>query len=182
MQLPFFLNLFWWKQRLSHLFKKPSSPLTTLYKNLDLRLVNHVRSGGMPSWAQMRHFSEFLSAREKKHLRICLLIITLSVFVISGNYLWTHHTIKPARGGEYTEGIIGTPNFINPLFYKILYILRDYKRLKEITKEAIEETSPIMINIIANIVKRIFPALKLSLLMFGFSKRSLNKFATLIFI
>ncbi|KKU13426.1 MAG: hypothetical protein UX20_C0022G0011 [Candidatus Magasanikbacteria bacterium GW2011_GWC2_45_8] len=129
MQLPFFLNLFWWKQRLSHLFKKPSSPLTTLYKNLDLRLVNHVRSGGMPSWAQMRHFSEFLSAREKKHLRICLLIITLSVFVISGNYLWTHHTIKPARGGEYTEGIIGTPNFINPLFSSLNPVDADLTKL-----------------------------------------------------
>ncbi|MBI5230137.1 MAG: peptide ABC transporter substrate-binding protein [Candidatus Magasanikbacteria bacterium] len=116
MRLPSFLSRLRWKQLITRWFNKPSSPLTTLYKNLDLRLVNHVRSGGVPSWAQMRHLSEFLSAQEKKYLRIFSLIITLLSLVIVVNYLWANHTVKPARGGEYTEGIIGTPSLINPLF------------------------------------------------------------------
>lgn len=129
MRLPSFLSYLWWKQRLTHWSQKPSSPLKTLYKNLDLQLVNHVRSGGVPSWAQFRHISEFLSIKEKKYVRIFALIIAFNLLIFLGNYIWTHHTIKPARGGEYTEGIIGSPSLINPLFSPLNPVDADLTKL-----------------------------------------------------
>lgn len=129
MRLSSFFSLCWWKQQLARWFIKPSLPLTTLYKNLDLRLVNHARSGKLPSWAQFRHIFEFLSPQEKKYMRIFSLISIFSVLIFLGNYLWTHHTIKPAQGGEYTEGIIGSPNLINPLFSSLNLVDADLAKL-----------------------------------------------------
>lgn len=129
MQLPSFLSMLCRRERLAHWFKRPSLPLTTVYKNLDLQLMRRVSSGGVPSWAQIKHLSEFLSAREKKIAQIFSLIIFFCAFIILGNYLWTHHTVKPARGGEYAEGLIGSPGLINPLFSPLNLVDADLTKL-----------------------------------------------------
>jgi ABC-type transport system substrate-binding protein len=52
-----------------------------------------------------------------------LLILSLIVFILAGTHLgWLyymdHSTSIPAEGGTYTEGVVGSITFINPLFAK----------------------------------------------------------------
>ena len=69
-----------------------------------------------PTRSQWRHFFKVLKKKE----RILLLILTI-LFISSSATLITRFYLQnteeqPAQGGTYTEGIIGQPRFINPIY------------------------------------------------------------------
>ena len=56
-----------------------------------------------------------LATREKRLFTVAAIALVLSTLVL-GYRFWLHRTtITPARGGEYTEALVGAPHFINPL-------------------------------------------------------------------
>ncbi len=64
----------------------------------------------------MRHVGALLSPRDKQIVRICAGVIVLSVLWIIG-YGWAYGLQEvPKQGGEYTEGVVGRPVHINPLY------------------------------------------------------------------
>ena len=81
-----------------------------------MRQIVSLRGNRFPTWQQWKELPRFLNEKEKK-----LSIITVTVLLISGStiairFLLSHETIIPAIGGSYTEGAIGTPQYINPLY------------------------------------------------------------------
>lgn len=89
--------------------------LTNLQKRLDYRLVYKLNNKKIPNFRQLTKLPTVLVAGEK------MIIWTLTALLIISSTIWSwrfyqrHLTISPKANGEYTEGLIGFPSYINPL-------------------------------------------------------------------
>lgn len=82
-----------------------------------MRQVLSVRkTGGIPSWKQWKQLPSVLTRSEKNILIGATGVIVLSLLIAGVSYVTTHQIVIPAVGGEYTEGLVGEPQFINPLY------------------------------------------------------------------
>ncbi|MFH1890832.1 MAG: peptide ABC transporter substrate-binding protein [Candidatus Kuenenbacteria bacterium] len=82
-----------------------------------------------PSLKQIKYLPKFLSLREKIIIGAAGITILVCVFLI-GLLFWKANFIdKPAIGGTYTEGIIGSPQKINPLYSSTNEADRDIVKL-----------------------------------------------------
>ena len=69
-----------------------------------------------PKSHQWKHFFGILSRREKTFFLV-FLILFLSSFAITLGIVYLNNTeVKAANGGEYAEGVIGSPQLINPVY------------------------------------------------------------------
>lgn len=69
-----------------------------------------------------KHIKLFFSVLSKKEKLIFLaflftFLISFSIFL--GNFYLSHTKIIPAYGGSFTEGVIGTPRYINPIYSEL---------------------------------------------------------------
>jgi peptide/nickel transport system substrate-binding protein len=83
---------------------------------IDKRLVYSLSRAKIPSLKQIKYIKKFLSIRELWILRISFLIFALSLFFLGGRFYLNHLQVVPVKGGEYVEGLIGSPQYINPLY------------------------------------------------------------------
>lgn len=83
--------------------------------SLDRKLVLGISGKRIPSPKQMKHIGRYLSHKEKFALIALVVIIIASGAVIGVRYAKDHLVEVPAVGGEYTEGSVGGPRFVNPL-------------------------------------------------------------------
>lgn len=96
-----------------HNFRNRHSSSEGLIKKQILHLKT-VRA--WPSWKQWRHLPNILSIKEKKILQFSLSLSCLC-FLFLGGWLFVSHCSEiPAVGGTYTEGLVGSPQFVNPLY------------------------------------------------------------------
>lgn len=74
------------------------------------------RKRRFPSFGQLKYLPQFLTSKERKLLSASsfLLVASLVVILVLGYFDITKEV--PAEGGEYAEGIIGYPRFVNPLY------------------------------------------------------------------
>jgi len=103
----------------------------TLSKKMDQRLVFNLskKNKKIPSFAQLRALPKFLSSAEKKTINWLTLVIVICFVLLIGNFYHSHTTLLPAPGGSYTEGLVGTPQFINPLLASYNDVDRDLASL-----------------------------------------------------
>ena len=78
-----------------------------------------------PSLKQWRKLLQVLSKNEKRALFLLLTLASCSFIFLSFNFYFQNTEIKPARDGAYTEGIVGQPRFINPVYASLNDIDRD---------------------------------------------------------
>lgn len=71
----------------------------------------------------------FLSPKERLAVSIFSLIILVSASYLLGSYYVKHRVYNPAYGGTYTEGLVGVPRFINPLYGSTSDVDMDISRL-----------------------------------------------------
>lgn len=69
-----------------------------------------------PSWKQWKQINRFFSATEKKIVVTSLIVAGISFLTVLGQLTLSHRLEIPTVGGEYTEGLVGAPQFINPLY------------------------------------------------------------------
>jgi len=70
----------------------------------------------LPSWSQLKYINEYLTKIERVLVRILIGIIIVSTASLLINVYWTHSVVKAKAGGTYTEGLVGAPRYINPLY------------------------------------------------------------------
>lgn len=97
-------------------FKKNEASDGRRQTEFDKKLVYSFSKSKIPSLRQLKYLNKFLSKKESK-----IFYLSLAVFIISFSFLGVkfylgHRQIVPARGGEYTEGVVGSPKYINPLY------------------------------------------------------------------
>ena len=80
------------------------------------QVLNVKRKRGIPSFSQLKQLPRFLNSKERKIGLAALAVACLSIIILGGQFLATHIQRVPASGGEYTEGMVGYPHYINPLY------------------------------------------------------------------
>lgn len=98
-------------------------------KDLNTTLVHAHADRFFPSLRQWKYLGSVLSASEQRLLRIAggIAVVSLCIFAIIA---WTRHVaIVPVPGGDYTEVVVGSPAFPNPLYLSGNDVDADIKRL-----------------------------------------------------
>lgn len=85
-------------------------------EDFDKKLVYSLSKSRIPSLTQLKYFSRFLSRTELWLVRICFILIIISSGFLISRFYSAHLKISPVLGGEYTEGLLGEPKYINPLY------------------------------------------------------------------
>ena len=96
-------------------FKQGGAAKSPLH--LAQRQILSVRgSRAVPSLAQWRELPRYLSTGEKRLFLGASAAIIIALGLLGYRLLTNNQIAVPAIGGSYTEGLIGAPQFINPLY------------------------------------------------------------------
>jgi len=83
----------------------------------------------LPTKNQAKQLKYFLSSREKKIIIISILLISLSIVWLFVRIVGVHFVKVPKHGGEYTEGLVGSIQYLNPILCQANDVDRDISRL-----------------------------------------------------
>jgi len=97
-------------------FKARGNGFSSKQTDLDKKLIYSLAKSKIPNLKQIKYLKRFLSRKELFLINLCLLIIFINLFVLGYNFYKSHVRLVPVAGGEYTEGLIGAPKYINPLY------------------------------------------------------------------
>jgi peptide/nickel transport system substrate-binding protein len=85
-------------------------------ENLDRNLIYSLSTSNIPDQKQIKHLGKMLSKKEKIIILIASLLVLFSLVYLA-NVLYNRYWQSfPQRGGSYTEGVLGFPRYINPLY------------------------------------------------------------------
>ncbi len=101
-------------------------------KGKDLTELQVLKVTRQRTWPTLRQWVEaprVLSKGEKTAALIALILFAVSLVWLAGWFIITHRSEVPAVGGTYTEGLIGEPQFINPLYASASDVDADLTRL-----------------------------------------------------
>ncbi|MDP3985481.1 MAG: peptide ABC transporter substrate-binding protein [bacterium] len=83
----------------------------------------------IPRFSQLIHLPRIVTPTERLILGIAGIIFVVSFLLLGNQLLNQFQTPVPARGGTYTEALIGQPQLINPLWADANDVDRDLTRL-----------------------------------------------------
>ncbi|MCX6721699.1 MAG: ABC transporter substrate-binding protein [Candidatus Staskawiczbacteria bacterium] len=69
-----------------------------------------------PSSSQWKQFFKTLTKIEKRIFLVFVILSFISAIYLATNFYIDHTKIAPAYSGIYTEGVVGQPRFINPIY------------------------------------------------------------------
>ncbi len=95
---------------------------------LDQKLFVTLARRRWPKIKQLKYLNEVLSPTEKKKIKIFTSIAGLA-FVALLTHLYFSASLLPRQGGNYTEGLIGFPKLINPLYAPLNQVDNDLSQL-----------------------------------------------------
>ncbi len=87
--------------------------------DLDKKLVCSLSKTAWPSFSQLKYARRYLTYKELWTVRCCLLVILISSIFVGTKFYIKHQQILPDRGGEYMEGLVGAPKYLNPLYSSV---------------------------------------------------------------
>ena len=82
-----------------------------------------------PTSSQWRQLPHLLSKRESWFLQGALAVLFISLIGLGWSYFQSHKIETPTVGGAYVEGLVGQPQYLNPLFSDWSDTDRDLTRL-----------------------------------------------------
>ncbi len=117
--------------RFFHFFKKKkvNSDIDETLDALDNKLVYSLSPKKIPNFKQLKYTKKVLSPIEKILLNIFVILIIATLVFLGIKFLKKHVNAYPKMGGEYIEGMIGSPKNINPLYDSARDVDSDISRL-----------------------------------------------------
>lgn len=101
-----------------------------IYNNdLDKKLVLSLSKSRIPKLKQLKYIKKYLSKSELWLLYGSIAMILFSAVCWGTYFYFTNLEIVPKKGGEYSEGLVGTPKYINPLYEKVSDVDNDISKL-----------------------------------------------------
>jgi ABC-type transport system substrate-binding protein len=82
----------------------------------DLRLIKKIQNRKIPNLHQLSQLKHILSESEFKVLRVSALLLILSIGWFGIEFVFAHRIQVPDFGGRYVEAVVGSPQFVNPIF------------------------------------------------------------------
>ena len=109
--------------------KKSIENIDETLNSLDSKLVYSLSPKKIPNLKQLRYTKKVLNTREKVFLNLFLLIIIVALIFLGIKVFKKYVKTYPAVGGEYIEGLIGSPKNVNPLYDSARDVDSDISRL-----------------------------------------------------
>ena len=91
----------------------------SLATNFDQKLVQSLAGSRIPNLTQLKYLKKYLNGTEQKVLFLSLSVLVIAGLFFSVRFYNKHLTVVPVNGGEYIEGEVGSPKYINPLYTSI---------------------------------------------------------------
>lgn len=113
-----FLKNFWFYLKTKKRPKLTDAKTQNLIKKhnqLDSKLVESLSSQKWPTLKQVQYMGKLLNKKDKLIIRICSLIMIIGLIFVLINSYFLYTKVAPDFGGDYTEGLVGTPQYINPI-------------------------------------------------------------------
>lgn len=85
-------------------------------EQMDRQLVYSLSPKKIPSSNQLKHLKKILGPKERLWLRISALVLVASLVFLGVKFFREHLELSPIEGGTYSEGLVGAPKYINPLY------------------------------------------------------------------
>lgn len=114
---------------ISRFLKRRKQPQPFITHRQDVEILRQLKKRKVPQVNQIRHAGRVLSSFEKKILQVSITGIIVAVVWLGGGWLLKHRTTVPAVGGRYVEGVVGSLQFVNPLFSSLNDVDSDLVRL-----------------------------------------------------
>lgn len=111
------------------LFRKKKKEEGADFTEFDKKLVYSLSHSKIPSFKQIKHVGKVLSKKETWAVRLLLFFIFLNLIFLGWVFFKNHLVIGPVIGGEYSEGLVGTLKYINPLYSSVSDVDSDISRL-----------------------------------------------------
>ena len=96
---------------------------------MDRRLVYNLSKKRIPNFRQLKYIKKYLSPKELWAIRVNLAIIFLSIIFLGVYFYFNNLQVVPVAGGVYSEGLIGSPKYINPLYSTVSDVDNDLSQL-----------------------------------------------------
>lgn len=96
---------------------------------MNLKNKNTLSGGKWPSKKQWLHFFNVLEKKEKIAFGIILMLFVSSFIFLASSLYIKNTNVVPADGGRIKEGVLGQPQFINPLYSPLSDIDKDLTEL-----------------------------------------------------
>jgi len=97
--------------------------------HFDRQLVVGLFKQNKLSLKHIKYLPKFLTTAEKRQANVLIAVIILAALILAGNMFFLFTTSVAERGGEYSEGMVGSPRFINPILSQTNSIDSDLSRL-----------------------------------------------------
>ncbi len=98
-------------------------------QELDKKLVLNLSKSRIPNLKQIKQLPIFLSIKERKIIWALLAIIIICALFWGLSFYSKNLEDTPAKGGEYVEGLIGKPQYVNPVLAQTSDVDSDVSRL-----------------------------------------------------
>lgn len=118
-------------------------------QNLDQQLVFQLSKARIPSPRQLKYLGHFIKGRERILFYLSLIIMVAGLILVGSVIYRQHIEAVPTAGGQYIEGVVGNPQYINPLYAPLNPVDADLERLifsRLFTINAKGETVPDLVN------------------------------------
>ena len=99
------------------------------HTNYDQRMVASLSKNKIPNFRQLKYVKSFVGKKEYLILKISFLIIITSAITWGIIFYKNHLELLPIAGGEYIEGLIGAPKYVNPLYSSTSDVDNDLSKL-----------------------------------------------------
>ena len=117
----------WLKNRLTG--RVALHPALDRQRRFDQQTVQRVRGGRWPGWRQLKLLPQLMSPAERRAGAVMLVLIIVSLALVGVRAWWRTTKVVPIAGGNYTEGLVGSPQYINPLLGVTNDVDRDLSNL-----------------------------------------------------
>jgi peptide/nickel transport system substrate-binding protein len=108
--------IFWKRAKQAFPFSNIFKRLAISQQEIDKKLVYTLSPRKIPTSGQIKHLNKFLNPKENLIIKICLLLILVNAVYLGIIFIKKHLQYLPVAGGDYTEGVVGYPKTINPLY------------------------------------------------------------------
>jgi peptide/nickel transport system substrate-binding protein len=96
---------------------------------LDKKLVYSLSKSKIPGPGQLKHLGKVLNKKEVQLINLLVFFIIINLGWLCFNGASKHLRMVPVSGGQYSEGLIGSPAHINPLYSSLSDVDNDLSRL-----------------------------------------------------
>jgi len=97
--------------------------------DLDKKLVFSLSKSRMPTFGQSKYIFRYLGRKEKGVFIGLIFLLLLSLGFLTIKFYLNNTKIVPDFGGEYVEGLVGEPQYINPILAQTNDVDMDLSKL-----------------------------------------------------